>query len=258
MAKKQITPFKPRSFPPRNLKKRSFAPLLQKANAALTELGTSLKTIRIPPSLLKQEAIDSIESQKKGSPGIHVQDYLAALHFASKEIIKAPFSKKMLCEIHQILKKTPAKSYRTRQNWIGPEGCKIDQAYFYPPAPKEVGPLMGKLIRYMRSNPEEPLLQLALIFAQLLIIHPFMDGNGRIARILVPLFLYKKKILPIPFLFLSSYFRKHRLKYFQTLFSTTDENNWEDWIVFFLEGIIQTIPKKPQELAPRPRESSRG
>lgn len=253
--KTQITPFNPRAFPPRNLKKKSFSLLLQKTNNALKNFDTPSEIL---PPLLKTEAINSLESQKAHTKQIplQIQNYLEAIDFASKEAIKAPFSKKMICKIHKILKKNTAPKsslghYRTRQNWIGPSGCSIDEAYFYPPAPDRVEKLMQELINYMQQSPKEPLLQLALIFAQFLIIHPFMDGNGRIARILVPVFLYKKKMLPIPCLFLSAYFQKHRLKYFQTLFKTTEENNWECWIAFFLKGIIEATKKPRSRSSPR-------
>ena len=98
--------------------------------------------------------------------------------------------------------------------------------------------MMQDLLRYCRRREKDPLLHLALIFAQLLIIHPFMDGNGRVARILIPLFLYRKKVLPLPLFFMSRYFRRHRLSYFQNLYKTTEENQWESWIVFFMKGVV--------------------
>jgi Fic family protein len=251
MAKIKITPFKPLAFPPRRLKRKTLIPLLREANAALKQLKAVPTLKKINPSILKQEAIDSLESQKNHDAfTTQAKAYLKALQFASHEITHASFSKKILCETHYILKKPARKGYRKKQNWIGPEGHPIEDAYFFPPAPQEVAPLMSKLLNYMQKDTQEPLLQLALIFAQFLIIHPFMDGNGRIARICVPLFLYKKGLLPTPSLFLSTYFKKHRLKYFQTLFSITHENNWEDWIEFFLKGIIQTA-KSPGKFLPR-------
>ena len=98
--------------------------------------------------------------------------------------------------------------------------------------------MMQELLLYCRRRERDPLLHLALIFAQLLIIHPFMDGNGRLARVLIPLFLYRKKVIPLPLFFMSSYFRRHRLRYFQNLYKTTEENQWESWIVFFMKGIV--------------------
>ncbi len=265
LEKKRIVPFNPRSFPPRNLKGRSFAMLLKKAKEALREFHSTLALSppwkQIFSSFLTIEAMDSLDSQKICAPftdviqGINqsqiapINDYLEALEWASHGILKIPFSKKQICKIHKIVKRSSAHQsdvgrYRNRQNWIGPVDCNIDQAYFYPPAFEKVDPLMDQLFRYLNQSKKEPLVQLALSFAQLLIIHPFMDGNGRVARILVPLFLYKKKVLPLPCLFLSGYFKIHRLQYFKTLFNTTEDEKWEDWIIFFLKGIIQSARKQ--------------
>ena len=265
----EVDPFVPHPFPPRHLKKRSFAHLLSIANDAMKQFGEVLESTTCPKqiysSLLAIEAIDSLESQEirttfksfiqsqKEGKTLPIYDYLKALEFAFRGIAKNPFSKGQICKIHNIVKKTSAPKfdrgkYRARQNWIGPKGCTIDQAYFYPPEANQVAPLMDHLIKYMKKNEKEPLLQLALIFAQLLIIHPFMDGNGRIARILIPLFLYQKKVLPQPFFFLSSYFRLHRLKYYQTLYHTTEESAWENWIHFFLKGIIYACKRFKQAI----------
>jgi len=245
-----IAPLRPRPFPPRKLKKKAFAPLLQKANLATAHCAAALKTTpsHLLTPLLTQEGSASLESHKNPASFTHqekvqIQDYLAALSWASQAINRSTFSKKQTCHIHRIMKRATSPKedlgrYRKRQNWIGPNDCSIEEAYFYPPKHTHVPRMMQQLFCYMKKKEEEPLLQLALAFAQLLIIHPFMDGNGRIARIWIPLFLYKKKILPSPSLFLSHYFKQHRLKYFQTLFQTSDENKWENWIAFFLKGII--------------------
>ncbi len=257
----KVDPFVPHPFPPPHLKKRSFSHLLDIANDAIKQFGETLASITSPKQifspLLAIEAIDSLESQEieitfknfiqspKENKILPIYDYLEALDFACSDRAKNPFSKGQICKIHNRIKKNSAPNfdrgrYRTRQNWIGPKGCSIHQAYFYPPKVSQVAPLMDQLFKYINKDEKEPLLQLALIFAQLLIIHPFMDGNGRIARILVPLFLYQKKVLPRPFFFLSSYFKLDKLKYFQTLYQTTEEEAWEDWIRFFLKGIIYT------------------
>ncbi|MBS0605053.1 MAG: Fic family protein [Verrucomicrobia bacterium] len=256
---KQIFPFPPRPFPPAKLKTKAFANVLRKANRTLKEYRTVLQCAPSPlfSHLLTWEAIESLDSQKihiplakllenpkKDRAAAQILDYMEALAWASRDIAHSPFSKKQTCRIHAIAKRATSPKvdlgrYRNRQNWIGPSDCTIEEAYFYPPHKKEVPEMMEQLFRYMKRKEKEPLLQIALAMAQLLIIHPFMDGNGRIARIWIPLFLYKKNLLPIPFFFLSGYFKKNRLQYFQTLFQTTEENNWENWIVFFLKGIIR-------------------
>lgn len=253
---KKITPFKPRAFPPRLQRGKKILSLLQKAKHALQNCSKILQQTPLPEpmlhSLLITEAIHSLELQKKRikeDSKAEICDYLEALRYvASHSASRSPLTKKKICNIHKIVKQHSAQKidlgrYRNRQNWIGPEGCTIDQAYFYPPAAKELEQLMKEFLNYANRKTKEPLLQLALLFAQLLIIHPFMDGNGRVARLMVPLFLYQKKFLPTPFFLLSSYLKKNKLKYFQTLYKTTNEGIWEDWIVFFLKGIIQSVKK---------------
>jgi Fic family protein len=260
---KKIIPFHPRAFPPRHLNKKRFSRQLQTANCLLQEYRTLLARSPSPWRLFSQlvnlEAIASIESQKvkttlehflrfiqkkhlkKNSKLRLISNYREALLWACKHAQNSSLTKELICTIHKKAKrgmvpKADLGIYRNRQNWIGPKGCKIEEAYFYPPAETEVEGLMQTLLNYAKKNEKEPLLQLALIFAQLLIIHPFMDGNGRVARILIPLFLYQKKAIPMPFLFMSCYFLQHRLQYFYNLFKTTEENKWESWIVFFLKG----------------------
>lgn len=97
---------------------------------------------------------------------------------------------------------------------------------------------MENLLQYMRKQEADPLVQLAIAFAQLLIIHPFMDGNGRVGRVMIPLFTYKKGVTSKPILHLSRYFKKHRLAYFEKLFAITTNKMWEEWIRFFLKGVI--------------------
>jgi len=183
------------------------------------------------------------DHQNKSSKLKMILNYRQAFLWGCKNIQKSSLNEELLCTIHKKSKRgTTHKAdlgvYRNRQNWIGPQGCKIEDAYFYPPAENEVKGLMRRLFSYAKRHDREPLLQLALIFAQVLIVHPFMDGNGRVARILIPLFLYWKKIIPVPLLFMSRYLLRHRLKYFQALFKTTAENKWEAWVIFFLKGII--------------------
>jgi Fic family protein len=265
-----IISFQPHTFPPRNLHKKAFSTLLRKANLSLQKyhhlLSQSPSPLRLFSQLINREAIASVQSQKvqttisdflkfihskkerRNDKLLIVANYKEALVRASKEIPKSPISKELLCKIHQQIKRGAAlKSdlgrYRNRQNWIGPEGCKIEEAYLYPPPHTNVDNLMGKLFSYAKTHQREPLLQLALFLAQLLFIHPFMDGNGRVARILIPLFLYQKNVIPIPFLFMSRYFFRHRLKYFQCLFKITEKNKWEPWIIFFLKGILSETNK---------------
>ncbi len=264
---KKIVPFRPHLFPPGKFHKKSLSKLLNRANLSLQKYNAvvlnSASLELFLPQLVHLEAIASVESQKvkttlkefllflqskgkKNSKLALVEDYRKALLWACKSVKKHPLSKEMLCKIHKMAKKSTRYKkelgyYRERQNWIGPDGCKIEEAYFYPPAAENVERLMRELLLYSKKKEAEPLLQLALLLAQFLIIHPFMDGNGRVARMLIPLYLYQKKTISAPFFFMSHFFLKHRLQYFQNLFTTTGLNRWEPWTAFFLKGVVQEI-----------------
>jgi Fic family protein len=103
---------------------------------------------------------------------------------------------------------------------------------------------MRNCLAYCNRKTQDPLVQIAIVIAQLLIIHPFMDGNGRVARILATLLIYKKGLLAQPVLFLSSYFQAHRKTYIRKLYEITEKGKWEEWILFFLKGVKQQA-KKP-------------
>ncbi|MBP7074048.1 MAG: Fic family protein [Rhabdochlamydiaceae bacterium] len=157
---------------------------------------------------------------------------------------KQPLTLALFCKLHRkILLEAKnikeAGKFRTRQNWIGPEGCSCEEGYFFPPNFKQVPRYMQNLKQYINSKEKDPLVQLAIFFAQLLIIHPFMDGNGRLARLLIPIILHKKEVLSSPIFEMDGYFKKNRGKYFEKLFQISSKNDWEGWIRFFLEGIIE-------------------
>lgn len=275
---KKIVPFTPSRHFPSRLNQNAFAAELQRAKRSLKKYAERLAHFSPPLKfltlLLPLEAVASLSSQKircslkqalapslvsrkqknKLNPIIQ---YTQALQWICKH--RPSINKTTICTLHKKIKRdSSAKAdvgcLRKKQNWIGPMGCKMDEAYFYPPAPKFVPGLMQNLFDYCRVQEEDPLVQLSLFFAQLLIIHPFMDGNGRIARLLIPLFLYQKKQIPLPFFFMSRYFKRHRVRYFQTLYLTTEKNQWEGWIQFFLKGIsieakkIQLLLEKIERL----------
>jgi cell filamentation protein, protein adenylyltransferase len=164
------------------------------------------------------------------------------LDFALRWSLKKPLNTSFLSKLHAILKKdgpNPEEIGRIRkkQNWIGAEGCPIEEAYFFPPKAHLVPKYLKEWASFQNRN-QEPLVQLALLFAQLLVIHPFMDGNGRVARDYIPCFLYKKRLLSKPYLFLSDYFQDHLLQYVQKLYDISESGDWESWILYFLKGIV--------------------
>jgi len=155
-------------------------------------------------------------------------------------------SLRLLKEIHNILLKgargTSRKLgvFRRSQNWIGPPGVTINDAIFIPPPPNQVRELMSNLEIFMhRTDNIPPLVKIGLIHAQFETIHPFLDGNGRIGRLLITFYLYLKGILTRPLLYLSYYLKKYRDKYYDYLMKIRLEGDWEEWLKFFLWGVAE-------------------
>ncbi len=246
----------PHQLPPRSLCWDNFAELAWKAHATIARYDEVLSSVEHPQSVFSfltyEWALVSSEQRKTsledifmGSGGDKVIDYRLAYLVAAKSIENRPISLALMRKIHAGIAKEfswpkdEIGRFRKRQNWIGPEGRGIEEAYFFPPDARILDRCMKNLLTYSRAKESDPLVQLAIFFAQLLIIHPFMDGNGRVGRILIPLFLQKKKLTTVPMFYLSTYFRTHRLEYFERLFAITASNDWEGWIRFFLSGIIE-------------------
>jgi len=137
--------------------------------------------------------------------------------------------------------KTPGE-FRKTQNWIGLKGCTLNNARFIPPPPHEMMQALGDLEKYMHSKPNYSLLiECGLIHFQFETIHPFLDGNGRIGRLLITFFLCHKKILRKPLLYLSHYFKQNRLEYYDRLMAVREKGDFESWIKFFLKGIVYVL-----------------
>ncbi len=256
-----IQPTVPPQLPLQNLSLKRLSPLIEKAHHTLKLFDEVISLVKNPEiifSLLTtEEALSSLESQK-ATPSLEgllyaralkqprfnkILDYKKELETLSHHIPKIDLSSAYLCKVHRTVQKEGIQEelgqFRTRQNWIGEEGCSIEKAYFYPPSPDRVSKEMHLLKKYLSYKQDDPLIQLAIYFAELLIIHPFMNGNGKVARAIIPVFLYKKKLTSAPLFYLSSYFKKHRLEYFDKLFSISFEKKWIEWIHFFLKGIIE-------------------
>lgn len=211
------------------------------------EAIASLRAQRIEATLAEvlSFALEREGEEKRTSLLQKILHAYEGLTFSVNWAKKHPFlNLPFYCRLHSIIKRNAPNpkeigALRERQNWIGPYGCKIEEAYFYPPPAKKVKTYLQMLNRYGQKREKEPLVQIAIFFAQFLIIHPFMDGNGRMGRILIPLFLTKKQLLSKPYLFLSSYFEKRRLLYSQKLFYISEKEAWEEWIAYFLKGVIE-------------------
>jgi Fic family protein len=147
-------------------------------------------------------------------------------------------------ELHRILldsvrgkDKTPGE-FRKDQNWIGKYGCTIEQASFVAPNPLQLSDFLHAWEGYLDSDDMDFLLQTAVVHAQFELLHPFKDGNGRIGRILIPLFLYQKKVLSQPMFYLSWYLESHREEYYARLKGISSDHDWNGWIAFFLQAVV--------------------
>ena len=175
-----------------------------------------------------------------------VQNYIAAMNNAVKRLRRVPVSTRLLKETHTILlskgrgaTKTPGE-YRRSQNWIG--GSSLKDAVFVPPSHEEVDPLMGDLENFLHNDSIDVphLIRIAIGHYQFETIHPFLDGNGRVGRLLITLYLVSKGLLTRPTLYLSDYFDKHRSLYYDNLINASARNDLAQWIRFFLVAVAET------------------
>lgn len=172
-----------------------------------------------------------------------VLNYRKALVLASEELAYRPISLSLVKQTHSVLMnsvrgadKSPGE-FRQDQNWIGPAGCKIDEATFVPPSPLLLAGGLEAWERYVSGPDVDVLLQAAVVHAQFELLHPFRDGNGRIGRLLIPLFLFQKKVLAGPSFYLSEYLEANRDLYYHHLQGISRQGDWTSWIAFFLEGV---------------------
>ena len=155
-----------------------------------------------------------------------------------------PITLNLIRQIHGILldsvrgKDKARGSFRTGQNYIGKPGTPVEQATYVPPSPLILAGCLDSFEKYINYDEKDRLVQLAIIHAQFEIIHPFMDGNGRLGRILIPLFLYEKKVLDSPMFYISEYLEANRDEYYARLLAVSEESKWDDWIEFFLKAIV--------------------
>jgi len=184
-----------------------------------------------------------------------VFNYANALVNGKELLERLPISTRLIKELHKRLldgnvrgnSRAPGE-FRQIQNFIGPEGCTIKNASFIPPEPQLVEKYISNLENYINYPQDDldPLVKIAIIHAQFETIHPFLDGNGRIGRILIPLYLFKEGIIDEPNFFLSESLEKDKHKYYRLLNDTREEAKWNEWIKFFLESSIKQADKNIQ------------
>ena len=172
-----------------------------------------------------------------------VANYVVALEYGIKRLKKLPLSLRLVRELHEKLMKgvrderaTPGE-FRRSQNWIGPPGCALSDATYVPPPPSEMMKALGAWEEFLQDRALPPLVQIALAHYQFEAIHPFLDGNGRVGRLLITLFLVERSILPTPLLYLSAFFEATRRDYYDGLLGVSQRGEWEGWLTYFLNGV---------------------
>ena len=175
-----------------------------------------------------------------------VANYVRALELGVGAERKLPLSLRLIRELHRELMTgvsgthlTPGE-FRTSQNWVGPPGCTLVEATYVPPPPAQMWDSLDAFEKYLHLDDRLPaLVRLALIHYQFEAVHPFLDGNGRVGRLLISLLLHEWKLLPQPLLYLSAYFERERSSYYDHLLGVSREGKWEVWVRFFLDGIAE-------------------
>ncbi|MBC8350372.1 MAG: Fic family protein [Planctomycetes bacterium] len=175
-----------------------------------------------------------------------VVNYVKALNHGLHRLGDLPLSLRLIREIHAKLlegvrgqERTPGE-FRRSQNWISPQGCTLATATFVPPPVHEMQTALGDLEKFLHETAELPVLvHCGLAHAQFETIHPFLDGNGRVGRLLITFLLCQRGILHHPLLYLSLYLKAHRAEYYDRLMAVRTDGNWEGWIKFFLKGVFQ-------------------
>lgn len=174
-----------------------------------------------------------------------VANYVVALEYGIRRLKRLPLSLRLVRELHERLMRgvrgdraTPGE-FRRSQNWIGPPGATLANATYVPPPVAEMKTALASWERFLHDRSLPPLVQVALIHAQFEAIHPFLDGNGRVGRLLITLYLVEREILKTPLLYLSAFFEATRRDYYAKLLGVTDRGEWEEWIEYFLNGVAR-------------------
>jgi len=176
-----------------------------------------------------------------------VINYIKASQYASARLSELPICNRMLKETHEILMQDVrggeknSGEFRRSQNWIGPAGSTLKDARYIPPNPEDMLEALSDLEKFINSEDElEPLIKIALIHYQFETIHPFLDGNGRIGRLLIALYLIEKKLLSQETLYISYFLKRNRIEYYDRLTEVRVKGNFEQWIKFFLLAIYES------------------
>lgn len=243
--------------------------LLSEAALALGRLDGSIQTLPNPDLFVamyvRKEAVLSsqiegtqsslqevlaaearIFSANRPSDVREVINYVNAMNYGLERLESLPISVRLIKEIHERLlrdvrgARLQPGELRTSQNWIGPAGCTLNEAIFVPPPPFEVPRFLGELETFLhRKDNILILVRVGLVHTHFETIHPFLDGNGRVGRLLITFLLTHHGLLQKPVLYLSHFFKKHKSEYYERLQSVRETGDWEGWLAFFLRGVVE-------------------
>ena len=257
-------------FPPQKLDLERLLPLIGPASSAVARYDGVLSAIPNASILLSplttQEAVLSskIEGtqatmgevlefeagggrkkipEEKREDINEILNYRKAMRHAEKRLQELPLCQRVVKEVHSVLLegvrghgKSPGE-YRKVPNWIGPPGCTIEEARFVPISAGDLDEAMGKWDLYIHSDAPDRLIQLAILHAELEALHPFLDGNGRLGRMCIPLFMHQAGLIHRPMFYISAYFEKNREEYYDRLLAVSRDNDWTGWCTFFLQAV---------------------
>lgn len=241
--------------------------LLIKANsqlAVLESIATRIPNVELFISMyVRKEALmssqiegtqatleDVFDPMIEANPNHNVADvvnYIKATEFAIKRLHELPLCNRLIKETHAVLmegvrdqEKSPGE-FRRSQNWIGGQGSTLKNARYIPPSPDDMLEAMSDLEKYINADDElDALIRAALIHYQFETIHPFLDGNGRVGRLLITLFLMEKKVLSTPVLYISYFLKKNRVEYYDRMTEVRAKGNYEQWVTFFLRALLES------------------
>ena len=257
-------------FPPKSLDWEGLVPLIGPANAAVARYDGILAAVPNAHVLLSplttQEAVLSsriegtqatmgevLEYEARGDtdePATakeadiwEILNYRKAMRAATESLKELPLCSRIILECHKILLnsvrghgKSPGQ-YRKIPNWIGPKGCPIEEASFVPIDAAKLPEAMSRWEKFIHEDAPDRLIQLSLLHAEFEALHPFLDGNGRLGRMMIPLFLHQAGIIQQPMFYISAYLEKHRDEYYERLNAVSRSNDWSGWCTFFLKVV---------------------
>jgi Fic family protein len=262
--------FAPNPLPPKDLDKFSaeFVGILSEAERGIGALKSLGKLIPNPNLLVapyvRKEAVQSsrvegtqaslsdifyYEASKqkpKYEDVLEVLNYVRAMNYGLSRLKELPLSLRLVREIHSKLmegvrgERMSPGEFRITQNWVGPPGCSLADATYVPPPVPEMNEALGQWERFIHSeDPIPPLIKCALMHYQFEAIHPFLDGNGRVGRLLITFYLCEKGYLEYPILYLSDFFERYRNDYYTLLFGVSQSGNWDAWLKYFIRGVAE-------------------